>query len=126
VTNPEARILLVDDEAHMRRTVRRMLHHMGYVNVDENDGTSVLQTLKLYTYDLVICDWQMEPNSGLEVLAFVRGDPDLKNLPFIMLTGETHATAVTAAVSNGASDYIAKPFSTQTLAAKVERVLARK
>jgi two-component system chemotaxis response regulator CheY len=126
VTNPETRILVVDDEAQMRRTVRRMLHHMGYANVEENDGKTVLQTLKLYPYDLVICDWQMEPNSGLEVLQFVRGDENLKDLPFIMLTGETNATAVTAAVSTGANDYSAKPFSTQTLASKVERVLGSK
>lgn len=126
MTKPEARILVVDDEAHMRRTVRRMLHHIGYANVEENDGTTVLQTLKLYPYDLVICDWQMEPNSGIEVLTFLRADPDLKDTPFIMLTGENTATAVTAAVSTGASDYIAKPFSTQTLASKVERVLTPK
>ncbi len=121
----DVRILLVDDEAHMRRTVRRMLHHLGYEHIDENDGKTVLNTLKLYPYDLLICDWQMEPTPGIEVLEFVRADPDLKDLKFIMLTGETAATSVTDAISKGASDYIAKPFSTQTLASKVERVLAK-
>ncbi len=120
----EARILLVDDEAHMRRTVRRMLHHLGYTNVEENDGRTVLDKLKLYPYDLVICDWRMEPTTGIEVLEFVRADPDLKDLKFIMLTGETAASSVVDAITKGASDYIAKPFSARTLAEKVERVLA--
>jgi two-component system, chemotaxis family, chemotaxis protein CheY len=126
MTKADARILVVDDEAAMRRMVRRMLHQLGYDNVDENDGTTVLTGLKRYAYDLVICDWQMAPNSGLEVLEFVRADPDLKALPFILLTAETTAAAVTAALNTGATEYIAKPFSAQTLATKVERVLAQK
>jgi two-component system chemotaxis response regulator CheY len=120
----EAKILIVDDEAHMRRMVRRMLHQIGFLNVDENDGTTVLQTLKNYRYDLVICDWQMTPTPGIEVLEFVRADADLKALPFIMLTGENTSTGVLAAVNAGTHDYITKPFSLQTLRAKVERVLA--
>ena len=126
MTTSDARILVVDDEAAMRRMVLRMLHRLGYANVEENDGKTVLNKLKLYPYDLVICDWRMAPNTGLEVLEFVRADPDLKALPFILLTAETTDAAVTAALSTGASDYIAKPFSAQTLATKVERVLARK
>jgi two-component system chemotaxis response regulator CheY len=102
----DARILLVDDEVHMRRTVRRMLHSLGYPIVEESDGAMVLETLKLNRHDLVICDWRMEPHSGLEVLRYLRADPDLKNMPFIMLTGETAAAAVIEAVSSGASDYI--------------------
>ncbi len=126
MTKLDARILVVDDEPAVRRTIRRMLVHLGYRNIDENDGTSILGTLKSHPYDLVICDWQMAPHTGLDVLEFVRGDNDLKSLPFIMLTGETAAAAVTAAASSGASDYIAKPFSTRTLGTKVERALAPK
>jgi two-component system chemotaxis response regulator CheY len=118
-----ARILIVDDQAAMRRTVRRMLMDLGYANIEENDGRTVLEMLKEERFDLVICDWQMEPHSGLEVLQFVRADRHLKGLPFIMLTGETTADAVAAAASTGASDYIAKPFSRQTLATRVERLL---
>ena len=124
MTKADVRILVVDDEAAMRRMVRRMLHQLGYASVDEDDGTTVLSRLKAYPYDLIICDWRMTPNTGLDVLQFVRSDPVLKALPFILLTAETAADAVTAAVSTGASDYIAKPFSAQTLASKVERVLA--
>ena|SRR5579871_2450109 len=126
MTEPsEARILLVDDEAHMRRTVRRMLHHLGYSNVEENDGKSVFNKLKLYPYDLVICDWKMEPHTGIEVLQFVRADPDLKGLRFIMLTGEVAEALVVEAAKTGADDYIAKPFSAQTLANKVKRLLEK-
>ncbi len=121
----EAKILVVDDDPQVRRTLRRMLHHVGFPNVDENDGKTVLDTLKRHRYDLVICDLQMAPHSGLEVLEFVRADDDLKALPFIMLTGDATEAAVAAAVAMGASDYIAKPFSPQTLATKVERLLVR-
>ena len=124
MTKSEARILVVDAVPHMRRTLRRMLRHLGYPNVEENDGTTVLNRVKLYPYDLVICDLRMEPQSGLDVLEFVRGDPDLKDLPFILLTGAAVETTVTAAMTIGASDFIAKPFSAQTLGDKVERLLA--
>ncbi|MEJ0069657.1 MAG: response regulator [Pseudomonadota bacterium] len=88
-----ARVLVVDDEAQMRRMIRRMLNQVGVRNVDENDGKSVLQALKNHRYDLIICDWQMAPTPGIEVLEFVRDDPDLKLLPFIMLTGDNTSPA---------------------------------
>ncbi len=124
MTNSAARILIVDDERQMRRTLLRMLHHLGYANVDENDGKTVMDKALLCQYDLLICDWQMQPHTGLDVLQFVRGDPGLKNLPFIMLTGESGEEKVVTAAVTGANDYIVKPFSNHTLSTKVERVLA--
>jgi two-component system chemotaxis response regulator CheY len=101
-----------------------MLRQIGFRTVEENDGTSVLQALKNSRYDLVICDWQMTPTPGIEVLEFVRADADLKALRFIMLTGENTSDAVLKAVDMGTDDYIAKPFSVQTLKDKILRVLS--
>jgi two-component system chemotaxis response regulator CheY len=120
----EVRILVVDDESNIRRMVLRMLRQIGFKNVDENDGKTVLQAIKQRHYDLVICDWQMQPTRGIEVLEFLRADPDLKKLPFIMLTGHNTSESVRAAVDAGTQGYITKPFSVQTLSASVERVLA--
>jgi len=125
VNHADIRILVVDDQLHMRRMVRRMLIHLGYTTIEENDGKTVLQTLKLYRYHLVICDWQMEPTSGLEVLTFVRSDDGLRDTPFIMLTGENTSDAVQAAIKAGAQGYIAKPVSLQTLGSTIERVLGK-
>jgi two-component system chemotaxis response regulator CheY len=124
MSDSEVRILIVDDEPNIRRMVLRMLRQIGFPNVDENDGKTVLQAIKQRHYDLIICDWQMQPTRGIDVLEFVRADPDLKTLPFIMLTGQNTSESVLAAVNAGTQGYIMKPFSVQTLSANVERVLA--
>jgi two-component system chemotaxis response regulator CheY len=124
--NSNARILVVDDELHTRRMICRILRQVGFDNLDENDGTTVFQALKANKLDLVICDWWMTPAPGIEVLQFVRADPDLKDLPFIMLTGENTSEAVVAAMHAGVDGYVTKPCSMQTLRTKVERALSIK
>jgi two-component system chemotaxis response regulator CheY len=118
------RILVVEDQPNMRRMIRRMLNQIGFRNVDENDGTTVLREIKLYKYSLMICDWRMEPQSGLELLKLIRADRDHEDLPFIMLTAENSLEAVDQARAAGAQDFIAKPVSMQTLSDKIDRLLS--
>jgi two-component system chemotaxis response regulator CheY len=73
---------------------------------------------------LVISDWNMEPITGYDLLRQVRADPDLGATAFIMVTAESKTENVIAARRAGANTYIVKPFSGQTLKAKIEAVLA--
>jgi two-component system chemotaxis response regulator CheY len=65
----------------------------------------------------------MEPMSGLELLQAVRADPDLKTLPFIMITAENREERVARAEEAGANGYIVKPFSAEALSERIVRVM---
>ena len=65
----------------------------------------------------------MEPMSGLELLQAMRADPDLKTLPFIMITAENRKERVARAEQAGADGYIVKPFSAEALSERIARVI---
>jgi two-component system chemotaxis response regulator CheY len=117
-------ILVVDDYKTMVRIVRNLLHQLGFEDVDDaHDGASALAKLRARRYGLVISDWAMEPMNGLELLQQVRADPQLKTLPFIMITAENRAERVAKAEQAGANGYIVKPFTAETLSDRIARVM---
>lgn len=118
-------ILIVDDYKTMVRIVRNLLNQLGFQNVDEaNDGATALTKLRARRFGLVISDWAMEPMNGLELLQQVRADPDLKTLPFIMITAENRKERVAKAEQAGANGYIVKPFTAETLNDRIARVMS--
>jgi two-component system chemotaxis response regulator CheY len=117
-------ILVVDDYKTMVRIVRNLLHQLGFEDVDEaNDGASALAKLRARRFGLVISDWAMEPMNGLELLHQVRADPELRALPFIMITAENRKDRVAKAEQAGANGYIVKPFTAETLNDRIARVM---
>lgn len=118
-------ILIVDDYKTMVRIVRNLLNQLGFQDVDEaNDGATALTKLRARRFGLVISDWAMEPMNGLELLQQVRADPDLKTLPFIMITAENRKERVAKAEQAGANGYIVKPFTAETLNDRIARVMS--
>lgn len=118
-------ILVVDDYKTMVRIVRNLLNQLGFQDVDEaNDGATALAKLRARRFGLVISDWAMEPMNGLELLQQVRADPDLKTLPFIMITAENRKDRVAKAEQAGANGYIVKPFTAETLNDRIARVMS--
>jgi two-component system, chemotaxis family, chemotaxis protein CheY len=116
-------ILVVDDSATMVRIVRNMLQSLGFEDVDEaHGGNTALEKMRTKRYGLVISDWNMEPMSGYDLLKQVRTDPELGQIPFIMVTAASSADNVIAAKKAGANDYIVKPYSALTMWAKIEAV----
>jgi two-component system chemotaxis response regulator CheY len=117
------RVLVVDDFATMIRIVRKLLGHLGFQHVDDaSDGHAALKKLRQEKYDLVICDWNMEPMTGYDLLQQVRADRNLSTMPFIMITAESKTENVIAAKRAGVSNYIVKPFNAETLKAKIDAV----
>ena len=116
-------VLVVDDYKTMIRIIKNLLKQIGFTDVDDaSDGTEALAKLKKKSYGLVISDWNMEPMTGYELLQHVRGDENLKHIPFIMVTAEAKSENVVAAKEAGVSNYIVKPFNAQTLKGKIETV----
>ncbi len=116
-------ILVVDDYQTMIRIIRNLLRQLGFEDVDDAaDGSHAISKMRQKKYDLIISDWNMEPMTGFEFLKTVRADEALRDTPFIMVTAELKTDNVVAAKKAGVSSYIVKPFSAQTLKAKIEAV----
>ncbi|OHC82766.1 MAG: two-component system response regulator [Rhodospirillales bacterium RIFCSPLOWO2_12_FULL_67_15] len=118
------KVLIVDDYQTMLRILRNLLKQLEFLNVEEaKDGSTALALLRKEKFGLVISDWNMEPMTGIQLLREVRADPALKSIPFIMITAESKSENVITAKEAGVSNYIVKPFNSETLRAKLVSVL---
>lgn len=116
-------VLVVDDYATMRRIMKNQLAQIGFTDVVEAaDGEEAWQVLQSKSIDLVVSDWNMKPVTGYELLRRMRSAPETKATPFIMVTAEARPQNVVAAKKAGVSQYIIKPFTAETLKAKIASI----
>ncbi len=121
--DPKIRFLIVDDFSTMRRIVRNLLKELGFTNVDEaEDGKVALEKLATGGFDFVVTDWNMPNMDGLTLLQNIRSTPALQNLPVLMVTAEAKKENIIAAAQAGASGYIVKPFTSQTMSEKLNKI----
>ena len=116
------RIVIVDDEPHLRLLVRATLEACCEVR-EAADGQAALALAKKERPDLLILDWMMPNQTGIEVLQALREDPETARVPVIMLTGRTQKTDRNSAILLGIRGYLAKPFSPLELIELVDKVL---
>jgi len=117
------KILVVDDFASMRRTVRTILKEIGFVNISEaEDGVQALSQLKSDKYEVLITDWNMPKMDGITLVRMIRADAGLKDMVIIMVTAEAEKDHVLEAIKMGINDYIVKPFTAEVLQKKLEKV----
>ena len=112
------KILVVDDNAHMRKLVVTILQAFGVVQIYEADsGERAWTVLRESNPDVLVLDWMMEGMSGLDLVKMIRADSQTPNpfVPVIMLTGHTHIDRVRQARDAGINEFIAKPVSVKTL-----------
>lgn len=116
-------ILVVDDFASMRRTVKTILKEIGFTNISEaEDGIQALAKLKSDNYELLITDWNMPNMDGITLVRMIRGDAELKEMVVFMVTAEAEEDHVLEAIKIGINDYIVKPFTAEVLQKKLEKV----
>lgn len=119
-----ARILVVDDEPFSRQTLSECLRAMNYHVFEADGGRQAMESLRQDEPDVVISDMVMPGMDGLQLLKeakALRAD-----VPFVMVTGfPSHSTAVKV-MQQGASDFLAKPFTTEDLIRRVNRALLQK
>jgi len=118
----ERRILVVDDEAKMRRIIELSLKNMGHSVVQAEDGVEALAALDGAPFDLVLTDLRMPNKDGLELLRELRARGD--EVPVIVLTAYGTIESAVEAMKLGACDYIIRPFEMETLELAVSRALA--
>jgi len=117
------RILVVDDEPHIRRVLDAMLGNEGFDVVLASEGAEALRAVMAGHIDLVILDLLMPGASGLEVLAKIRSDPSVADTPVIILTAKGQDADREAAFAGGADDFMTKPFSPKKLVARIREIL---
>lgn len=121
--DPNMEVLIVDDFATMRRILKNILVQIGFTNIYEADnGKNALKILKNQKIDLIMCDWNMPEMTGLDLLTAVRSDDALKQIPFVMVTAEAQKENIIQAVQAGVNNYVVKPFTTETITQKLEKV----
>ncbi len=118
-------ILVVDDDADIRRFVEMNLRLEGYRVVTAADGAMALATVATEVPDLVLLDVMMPGVDGIEVTRRLRADSRTSTMPIIMLTAKSMTADRVLGLTAGADDYIIKPFDTLELVARVRSTLRR-
>ncbi len=116
-----ARILVVDDEAHVRSMIGATLEHRGYDVQLATSARDALETLERDAFDLVLTDIVMRDGNGIAMLECIRAQQP--NLPVVVVTAIHDISVAIDSMRRGAYDYLLKPFEREHLASTVERAL---
>jgi len=120
-------ILLAEDSALMRSLIRDMLRPAEQFTVIEAaNGQQALEVLREQHVDMVLSDWNMQPMNGLQLLHAIRGDAELAEVPFVLMTGEQTPQTITHAVAAGVAGFLTKPFGRDQLAKLITRVIVKR
>lgn len=118
-------ILIVEDEAPIRDMVRFALERQGIQVMEAGDVQQARLAIAERRPDLVLLDWMLPGVSGIEFARELRDDNNLRDLPLIMLTARAEEEDRVRGLNTGGDDYVAKPFSTAELLARIQAVLRR-
>lgn len=121
----DAKIMVVDDDEIVARTIERTLRAGGFQVVVVQSGVEALRAARRNPPDLMVLDVLMPGLDGYEVCRQVRDDPLLKDLPILFLTAKGKEEDRIAGLQAGADDYIGKPFNLDELYLRVRAVLRR-
>jgi len=119
------RILVADDEPHIRRILATLLGGAGFAVSEVSDGDEALAALEAPSApDLLILDLMMPRVSGLEVLDRLQARPTHRRMPVIVLTAKGQDADRHAALLAGADEFMTKPFSPKKLLARIQEILS--
>ena len=119
------RVLVVEDDAVVRRIILKMLKQMGFLYLGEaDDGAIALQEVDKLPPDLILCDIEMKPMDGLSFLQVLRNIQHDRCPKFIFLTGHTEPTIVNRAHELGVDAFITKPVKIDQLRYQINSILA--
>lgn len=116
------RVLVIDDSTAICRVVETLLRNCGFENIETvQDGKAALDRLLVSAFDFILCDWEMEPMNGLQVLHRLRCHPKTRMIPFILMSAKKEPRWVVEAMEAGANCLIAKPFDATKLMTKIHQ-----
>jgi two-component system, OmpR family, phosphate regulon response regulator PhoB len=121
-----ARILIVEDEPAIRDLLAINLRHAGFEPLHAPDAASARAQIDAALPDLVLLDWMLPDQSGIEIARKLRSDTRTREMPIIMLTARSAESDKLGGFDAGADDYVTKPFSPRELVARVRALLRRR
>jgi two-component system, OmpR family, alkaline phosphatase synthesis response regulator PhoP len=119
------KILIVDDEEHIRELISFNLKNNGYEIVTSDNGNEAIRIIEDENINLVILDLMLPGIDGYEVCKKIRYDSKTSHIPIIMLTAKSEELDKILGLELGADDYMTKPFSVRELMARVKALLRR-
>ncbi len=115
-------VLIIDDSAAIRKILRRVLQQaelpLGQIH-EAGDGLEALQCLRSFKVQLILSDINMPNMDGLQLLGELKGNPEWKDVPVVMITTEGGQAKVLEAVQLGAVGYVRKPFTAEQIKEKL-------
>jgi two-component system chemotaxis response regulator CheY len=118
-----ARILVVDDSASMRQMVAFALTSAGFSVEEAEDGQDALGRAQAQRFNAVVTDVNMPRMDGISLIRALRGLPDYRFTPMLMLTTESCADKKSEGKAAGATGWLVKPFNPEQLVATIHKVL---
>jgi two-component system response regulator HydG len=114
-------ILIVDDDRNLRFALGKLLNSWGYEIFEADDGMIAIEVIQKQSFNLVIMDINMREVSGLAALIEIKSYN--AEIPVIIMSGQTSIENSTKAINDGASSFLAKPFSPNELRLAINRAL---
>ena len=119
------KVLIVDDEEHIRELIKFNLKKEGYDIEVAVNGTEALNIIREIKFDLILLDLMLPEIDGLEVCKEIRRNEETSDIPVMMITAKGEEFDKVLGLELGADDYITKPFSIRELMARVKALLRR-
>jgi two-component system phosphate regulon response regulator PhoB len=120
-----ATILIIEDEAAIREMVSYALRRAGFEAVEAGDADEALVQVTECNPDLILLDWMLPGQSGMDLARRLRRDDRTRDIPIIMLTARVEEDEKILGLDAGADDYVTKPFSPRELTARIRALLRR-
>jgi DNA-binding response OmpR family regulator len=120
-----ARVLIVEDEPHIRDLVALHLRLEGLAIVAVGDGNEALRHTRTESFDVVVLDLMLPGLDGVTICRAIRREPNNSDVPILMLTARREESDKVLGLESGADDYLTKPFGVRELVARVRALLRR-
>lgn len=119
------KIVVIDDEKDILDLLKYSFDRERANVRTFTTGGEALQHIRTDIPDIIICDWMMDDMEGIDVCRYLKMEPELSHIPFIMLTAKDHEADIVSALEMGADDYILKPIKIKELIVRVKKIIKR-
>ncbi len=121
----EPQLLIVEDDAEIREMLRYSLETSGYTVAEAADAQCARLAIAECRPDVLLVDWMMPGQSGIEFVRMLRRDPEYRDMPVLFLTARDSEEDTIAGLEAGADDYMTKPVSIRELKVRIKALLRR-
>ena len=121
--NQKPKVLIVDDEPFNLDYLEQELEELNYELITASNGREALDKIQSHPPDLVLLDLQMPVLDGFAVLAQLKADNELRNIPVIIVSAANDSRSIVKGIKQGAEDYLTKPVDADLLVQKVKEYL---